>query len=519
MANSTTTPAEQPGGMGQRLSRVIRSRYLWIVAAMLATSSFFHYLGPQTLLPPLSSLPMTRYAVGRIIFLLPVAAAAFAFGYVGGLITLVLAVLIMLPRVFLVSPQPLDALIETVGIALVGLIIVWMIETQDREKRLRQKVVEELETVNTISAALCQTLDLDVTLDHVLGEVLDTVPGLGVKGAVFLLDAWGQTLHLRAHRGLPPEFITQALEVPLDECLCGLAAETNEVLVVTDALNHPRHIRCPERQPHSHVCIPLHSKERLQGMMDFCLPGEVQVDSLDTKLFATIGGQIGVAMENARLYENLRYYVRQITKAQEEERKRVARELHDDTAQGLIDLSRRLDDLVASGEVRSEYAMERLEKLHERIGNLLQGIRRYSRDLRPSVLDDLGLLPALESLLADVEKGGTEVKLLIVGKQRRLAQEVELELYRIVQEALHNVRWHAQASQATIGVEFEEDRVRVSVQDNGQGFEVRGTTSDLASMGKFGLVGIAERAQLVGGRFSVQSEVDEGTTIIVDVPA
>ncbi len=285
-----------------------------------------------------------------------------------------------------------------------------------------------------------------------------------------------------------------------------------------DALNHPRHTRCPEREPHSHICVPLHSKDRLRGVMDFCLPETRVVDALDRQMFAAIGRQIGVAVENARLYENLRFYVRQITRAQEEERKRVARELHDDTAQGLIDLTRRLDDLAASGEVHSEYATARLEELHERIEDLLQGVRRYSRDLRPSVLDDLGLLPAVEGLLANIQETGTRAELLIVGDQRRLSLEVESELYRIVQEALHNVRWHAQASQVTITVEFGQDRVRVNLQDNGRGFEVLGTTSDLASMGKFGLVGIAERTQLLGGHFSVQSEVGVGTTVTVDVP-
>lgn len=519
MKGSRAAAVERPKGVAQYLLRMLHSRYFWIVVAMLGISSFFHYLGPQTSLLPLSSLPLTRSAVGRIIFLLPVAAAAFAFGYVGGLVTLILAILVMLPRVFLVSPQPLDALIETIGIALVGLIIVWMIETQDREKKLRQHVVEELETVNAISAVLCQSLELDLTLEQVLGAVLEVVPGLGAKGAVFLLDAWGQTLHLRAHRGLPEEFIQQASEIPLDECLCGLTAETNEVLVVADALDHPRHARCPERKPHSHVCVPLHSKDRLQGIMDFCLPGSQPVDGLDKQLFATIGGQIGVAVENSRLYENLRFYVRQVTMAQEDERKRVARELHDDTAQGLIDLSRRLDDLAASGEVHSEYATARLEELHERIEGLLQSVRRYSRDLRPSVLDDLGLLPALEGLLDNIQKSGTKAELLIVGDQRRLPPEVELELYRIVQETLHNVRWHASASWVRLEIKFGRDRVQVSVEDDGKGFEVLGSTSDLASMGKFGLVGIAERAQLLGGLSSVQSELGVGTTVTVEVPA
>ena len=498
--------------------QLTRSRHFWVVAVMLLICGFFHYFIPQTPLLIESEFPMTRQAVVRIIFLLPVAAAAFGFGLRGGMITLALATLIMLPRAILISDQPIDALFETVGVAIVGGLLVWMIDVQEREKRLRQRVVRELEAVNAIVLTLTQSRDLDAMLSEVLGKVLEVIGIPEPKGAILLLDPWGQTLNVRAHRGLCSEFIDRAQDVPLEECLCGLTAESGEVLVVQDALNHPRHVRCIEKEPHAHACVPLTSKDRLLGIMDFYLPNGHQVDTVDRKMFAAIGRQIGVAVENARLCENLRFYAWQITKAQEDERKRIARELHDDTAQQLVALSRQLDTLAASEENLSEAGTERLERLQRRIENALLGVRRFSRDLRPSVLDDLGLLPALEGLLPDLEESGISTELSISGDRHRLPLDVELALYRIVQEALNNVSRHAQASNVMIDVEFIDSRVKVVVRDDGQGLELLGSPGDFAYAGKFGLLGIEERTLLLHGHLKVQSGIGKGTTISVDVP-
>jgi two-component system sensor histidine kinase DegS len=669
-----------------RLKRVITNRYFWIVALMLAASTFLHYyLTPQTRLPLLSSFPLTRQAVGRIIFILPVAGAAFAFGQAGGLITLFIAVLIMLPRVFFISPRPIDALVETVGVSVVAYIVVWMIEIQEKEKKLRQKAVEELATVNAIAVTVSQSLDLDEILDKALGKVLQVLSSLKAKGGIFLLDAEGQKLHLRAHHGLSLEFVRQESEIMVGECLCGLVAESGEVLFVSDALNDPRHTRCVELDPHSHVCVPLKFRDRVLGVMDLHLVGTYQPGPAERQLFASIGRQIGVAIENARLhqdvarqlrieqrlnevaekitseleldrilpkvlqiaeemigadggvialldrernligypylhnlpqeladvtvpkggglagevmttgrpaviedyptytsalpefveagltsivavpivsgdqpfgalslvsldeaksfsdrdvailtgigrqagiaienarlYENMRFYVRQITKAQEDERKRIARELHDDTAQALIDLSRRLDNLATSRERLSETVIGRLEEFQELIDSILRGVRRFSRDLRPSVLDDLGLLPALEWLTANLMgEDGIKTELRVYGDRRRLPPEAELALFRIVQEALNNVRKHSQALQVVMVVEFDEGRVRIMVEDDGQGFELPGRTGDLATTGKLGLIGMHERAHLLGGTLTVRSEPGKGTTVTVDVP-
>jgi signal transduction histidine kinase len=133
------------------------------------------------------------------------------------------------------------------------------------------------------------------------------------------------------------------------------------------------------------------------------------------------------------------------------------------------------------------------------------------------VLDDLGLLPALEGLMADV-KDEIEPELKIFGDIHRLVPDVELVLFRIVQEALNNVRRHSHASQVITVVEFGEDRVRITVEDNGQGFELPSRTGDLVAIGKLGLAGMHERAQLLGGTLTLQSSLDEGTTVTVDVP-
>jgi signal transduction histidine kinase len=128
-------------------------------------------------------------------------------------------------------------------------------------------------------------------------------------------------------------------------------------------------------------------------------------------------------------------------------------------------------------------------------------------------------MPALEGLMAELKEQGLELALQTLGEPRRLSSDTEMALYRIVQESLNNVKRHAQASSVIITVQFEENRVAVNVQDDGQGFEVLGLTRDLASRGRFGFVGMEERVHLLGGHFTVQSEPGDGTVVIVEVPA
>jgi PAS domain S-box-containing protein len=222
--------------------------------------------------------------------------------------------------------------------------------------------------------------------------------------------------------------------------------------------------------------------------------------------------------EEKRLEENLRFYLQQVTRAQEDERKRIARELHDDTAQALVVLSRQLDSFISARQ-RPAQDIVPLEKLREQIDMILEGVRRFSQDLRPSILDDLGLLPALEWLASDLtDHFGISIGVAVLGAERRFSSEVELLLFRIAQEALRNVWRHSGASRAWVIVEFDEDKTILTVRDNGKGFELPKRVSDLASTGKLGLAGMEERARLLGGSLRLQSELGKGTTATVEVP-
>jgi len=240
----------------------------------------------------------------------------------------------------------------------------------------------------------------------------------------------------------------------------------------------------------------------------------------DVTVLSGVARQAAIAIENAQLYENMRFYAKQILTAQEQERRRMARELHDDTAQSLVALSRQLDALLVNSEGETPPAVKaRLENLRKLTAQIAQDVRRFSQDLRPSSLDDLGLLPTLEGLTSRMsEEDHIETRLEVVGAQRRLSPEVELVLFRIAQEALTNVRKHSGATQVVTTVEFCNGTVKITVQDNGRGFQPPGQAREFVEVGKLGLTGMVERAELAGGSLTVHSGPGQGTTVQAEIP-
>ncbi len=253
--------------------------------------------------------------------------------------------------------------------------------------------------------------------------------------------------------------------------------------------------------------------------------GAEAVLKLTTSLITSGGKPVGFqhiardVTKEKRLQESLRYYLGQITKAQEEERKRIARELHDETIQALVVLTRQIDEIVSGDRGISEYKKILLENLRDQIESIIQDIRRLSQDLRPPALDTLGLIPALEGLASDIEKhSGINVNVTVCGAVRRFPSEVELILFRIVQEALRNVWRHSSATNAEVVVEFDTGETRITIRDNGRGFEVPDMVGDLLRDGRMGLAGMQERVQLLNGSLSIESQRGRGTTIVVKAP-
>jgi signal transduction histidine kinase len=296
---------------------------------------------------------------------------------------------------------------------------------------------------------------------------------------------------------------------------------TGQPVIIEDYQAYPNAIpEFAEAGLTSLVAVPIVSGDFSFGTLTLVtLNRPKRFSDRDVPILVGIGRQAGIAVENAFLYENLRFYIHRITEAQEEERRRIARDLHDETIQTLVVISRRLEVLATLPEQLPASAAPHLESLSELIGNTLGSTRRFIQDLRPPILDDLGLLATLEGLISNMrEQDRLEVELEVTGRVRRLAQEEELVLFRIVQEALNNVWRHSAASRATMHLEFHPERVRVSIEDNGRGFNAPDRIGDLVSSGRLGLVGMYERARTLGGTLMIRSEAGQGTEIVVDVP-
>jgi signal transduction histidine kinase len=232
--------------------------------------------------------------------------------------------------------------------------------------------------------------------------------------------------------------------------------------------------------------------------------------------------------EQIRRYQSsMRDYIACITRGQEDERQRLARELHDDTLQALIALNHRAEMARRALARDPGLAQERLGELKEMIEEAIESLHRFTRDLRPIYLEDLGLLPALEMLVRDLPvpsadagdgQHGIQATFAVKGDPRRLSPELELTAYRIAQEALNNVARHAQARTVNLTVEFDAEGVTLTVLDDGIGFTVPEFPDTLAQEGHFGLMGMRERAMLFGGHISISSQPGQGTKVVCYLP-
>ena len=213
-------------------------------------------------------------------------------------------------------------------------------------------------------------------------------------------------------------------------------------------------------------------------------------------------------------------YVHQIIKAQEDERQRIAQELHDDTIQSLVaiasDMSTRL-----STEIREDEATLVKDMLYtrERIIGTVEELRRLCFDLRPAILDTIGLLPALnwmtDKLTTD---SGISIRLITNGEVRQIANKYDVIVFRIIQESLNNIRKHSNAHKATITLNCSAGQLNIIIQDDGAGFVVPESLSTFSAYGKLGLNGIYQRTQSLNGALDIKSQVGKGTTVSINVP-
>ncbi len=216
---------------------------------------------------------------------------------------------------------------------------------------------------------------------------------------------------------------------------------------------------------------------------------------------------------------NLRDYAGAITAGQEDERRRLARELHDGAVQSLVALNQRAQLAQLALKDAPPEVRERLADMRRMTTALIDEVRRVVRALRPNYLEDLGLLPALEMLTRDLQTAsGLQATFTTLGQPRRLSPGQEIAIFRIVQEALTNTARYASAQSAKVSIIFNGQKVVVRVQDDGKGFIAPERVSDLVASGHYGLMGMQERAELIGARLAVQSAPGAGTSIEMQLP-
>jgi signal transduction histidine kinase len=365
--------------------------------------------------------------------------------------------------------------------------------------------LRQLESLNEIGNALASELELEPLLGLVarrLRELVDArlvLIALPEAGALRVAAAEGE----RA-------FGIAGMELALDGSKAGRVLERGRSERIDSVLDDPEIDQQATRRlgVHSALYVPLIARGQAIGVViaHDKVGATPAFSEDDLRLAESLGARAAVAVDLSERVS--RDAVRRVVEAQELERTRLARELHDETGQALASILLSLKPLEQSADAEAVAAVRAL------VVSTLQDVRRLAVELRPSALDDFGLVPAVERL-ADTfrEQSGLSVDLAAHLGDERLSREAETTLYRVIQEALTNVTKHADASRVSILLQRKDRAVLAVVEDDGAGFEPAETRADA-----LGLAGMRERVLLVGGRLLVESSPGGGTTLVAEVP-
>jgi signal transduction histidine kinase len=340
--------------------------------------------------------------------------------------------------------------------------------------------------------------------------------------ALYLLDAGGDLLVLREYAGTTSAFRDQVARLPLAQAQVAKRAIQEERVVCFPVAEHPDPIlrQLYAGQGFRHLAVvPVAGREEILGVLHLAGRDEPPLGPEELALVQAIGGLVGIVLENAKLgermviqQERLRALAEATLRAREEEARRIAHELHDEAGQLLASIHIALDQLIQ--RLPSQASV--LQGIHEQLDRVENQLRRLSRELRPTILDDLGLGPAVEWLAQGVaERAGLDI--WVEASIGRLDPAVETALYRIVQESLNNVVRHASAARVKIGLRQTPDEVVATITDDGQGLDVEATLRERGNRG-LGLIGMRERAETLGGRLELSAAPGQGTEVRATIP-
>lgn len=383
------------------------------------------------------------------------------------------------------------------------------IERLNRERfQAQERSAQELTVLFETCRILGASLDLNVLLHEAIEKIVTSVDPV-IAGTVFLYDEREHAIVARAayHRvnaDLPPDLSERAR----DEAQ--RAFETRELAYE------------PANYNVAILALPLMSGETPIGVISLAHAGAFS----NLAVLQTLARQLVIAVENARLYERVQEkeelrgeLLARVVAAQEEERKRLARELHDQTGQTLTGLAMGLHSVGDMVQTNPTLATQRVEDLERMSARAVDDLRQMIADLRPSQLDDLGLVPALREMANNVAaRSHMQIDFTVTGTRRRLRAQLETILYRLAQEALNNAARHSQAKHVAIQLHFAEHHVALDIRDDGIGFSPAQIFKTQAPHRAWGLLGMQERVALAGGTLNILSAPGKGTHLSAQIP-
>ena len=394
---------------------------------------------------------------------------------------------------------------------------------ESRESLVRRNA--ELEILNSMADTLGRQLGRQPVLDRSVDRLLELTQ---LSAAWVCFNGPDNRIQLSAYKGADDISLTSREIRPGNTCDCLKVFETGRGVEVRSIAG------CPMMgngitngsTVRSHAVVPLGSRDGVSGVLVVASDNEKEFDQARIRLLTSIGQQVGAALENASLYDELEQKERirtdllfKLIGAQEEERKRIAREIHDEPTQVLTGILMRLDNIGQRLENQKELDKEEIESVKPGVRAAIESLQSITSDLRPQALDDLGLVPALQWFAQQrLGNDGIEVDFNVGGRHDRLPQIIEVAAFRIVQEAINNVAKHANATDVYVRLDFGMASICGQVRDNGVGFDSGNVNLGPIVGAGLGLLGMQERAAILGGSLSVVSSQSDGTVVDFEIP-
>jgi signal transduction histidine kinase len=392
-----------------------------------------------------------------------------------------------------------------------------------------EKYYDDLLALSRVSAAISGLHDLDAILRIGLENVLNIVNG--TVGGIMLLDEAGEVLLYRVYHGLSDKY-AEEMRLRLGEGIAGKVAQSGRSVLLEDisAESDAARIDLVTLEGlRAFVSVPLRAKDNVLGVMNVASHVAHRFTKQDVHLLHSIGDQLGTAIEQAQLQERLRKarerlrkLARQNLVAEEDERRRIARELHDETSQSLSGIALQLEALIekaASTDNQDAELVTALKKVQALTVQVHKEVSRVISNLRPALLDTVGLVAAVRQHAKNrLEPLGINVTIEVKGAEVRLPPDVEAALFRVVQGVIGNIAEHSKAKNASIVLAYQPGEFSLGVSDDGQGFDVSKITDVEESGRGRGLFSMRERIGFLGGTSSLESKIGVGTSVWAKIP-